>query len=235
MATVPPPFEAPPVPRATNSANKACLAAILLVACACLVICGIGAFSFKGFFDQAVQTASCAEMFDMAHKATLAYAKTHAGKFPPAATWEDDIQPYYKNLYDTFAAEASHKKLPKGAWPPAPGEALVCKWQGRTTGIAYNNELANKFQSSFKDPSTTAVVFEVDGTGRNQTEKYVAKPKASAPKIFYNERDWIVFFIDGNKNPLETSGSNSIKISVDDGLDKSSTTDSSSSGNKTEE
>lgn len=225
MAQTPPPL--PTAPQvgapATKTANRACLIVVITVMCMCVVL-GFIAFRFAGnVMNQVRATAQCMAMFDLTDKAIIAYASDHDGKFPAAATWQDDVQPYYDRLYAKLTSKSSSDQLPEGFLPPAAGQPMECRWEGQKTGITYNVEIAGKRVDSFKSPETTAVVFETPNTGRNLADKYVEKPKAKAPKLMYNERDWFAFYIKGNKNPFETTGTTrvSVEVTPEDALDKS--------------
>lgn len=207
MAQSPPPFQVPPAPKApaTSGANKACLIAV----CCVLAMCAVMIFVFiaftKSVFGEVTQTFSCMGMFEMTDNSLRAYAMDHKGKLPNAETWQDDIAPYYQRLY----AKVRSEKLPSSMLPPSPGEPLQCVWGKRTTGVAFNVELSGKEIAKLQNPEKTPVIFEVDRTGTNLALPYSEKPKTKAPKVMYNDRDWIVYFVKGNKNPFESSSSSS--------------------------
>lgn len=217
MAQTPPPFQVtPPSAPATNSANKACIIAVCCVLLLCVVlILAFIAFS-RNVMGEVTQTFSCVGMFEMSDNSLRAYALEHNGKLPQAATWQDDIAPYYQRLYDKMKTE----KLPKSWLPPAPGEPLQCVWGQRKTGIAFNVQLSGKELKKIDQPTKTPVVFEVDKVGTNLAEVFVEQPKSKAPKVMYNDRDWIVYYVEGNKNPFETSksGSASFELKPEDAL-----------------
>ncbi len=223
MAQTPPPFQpsVPPSAPATNSSNKACLTAVILVLAMCLVFIIIGAFFVKGVFGQVTKTVNCVAMFELADNAVMAYSKEHGGKLPKAETWQDDIRPYYDRLYKKMRSD---EDLPPFMMPPASVDQLQCQWEGQTTGIAYNVDMSQVEVSKIKDPTTTVLLFETEKTGKNLALKYVAKPKSKAPKVMYNERDWIVYYIEGNKNPFEstnTGRAKSFKIRPQDAIENS--------------
>ncbi|MBS1714739.1 MAG: hypothetical protein JST30_10435 [Armatimonadetes bacterium] len=234
MAATPPPFQAPAPPQApaTSSANKACLIAVVMVLLLCVVACAVGAFFFKNVFNQGTATLRCAVMFKTAHDATLAYAKEHGGKFPKAETWQDDIKPYYERLVAKIDKELDSKQLRQMMGPPAAGEPLECESDGVKTGIAYNSEIADKPVASFKEPTKTVMFFETQTTGQNVHMKYFEQPKAKRPKFMDEQRDWIIFYIEGSKDPMETSSSSSssFEFSPDDALTPGKGTDKGSSG-----
>jgi len=56
----------------------------------------------------------------------LVTSAEHGGKLPKAATWESDIAPYYKRLYDKMSKETEGAGFLAGFLPPAPGADLQC-------------------------------------------------------------------------------------------------------------
>jgi hypothetical protein len=209
-----------PQARATNSANKTCLIIALMIVGLIVVFCGFFAFMMNGVKTQFMSTASCTVMFEMSQKAALAYAKEHNGLLPDASKWEQEIAPYYERLYNKMADEVKGVWILQDSLPPAPGSDLQCKWNGRVTAIAMNQALSGAKLAAIKEPTKTVLFFETDRTGKNLAMKYVPMPKSTAPKLLNEERDWIVYYIDGNKNPLDSSSSSSksIEITTDDAL-----------------
>lgn len=209
MAETPPPFQMPPPPaaRATNSANRACLVIALLL----LAFCAIGAviaFVFmKGVWGQVSSTAGCVGTFELSHTAAIAYSKEHGGRLPSADKWQAEIKPYYDRLYTKMSKEFEDVSAFKGFLPSRSDEVLQCKWEGRVTGIAYNAAVAGKLLKDFKEPTKTVMFFETDESAKSLTRLYKEMPKAQAPKIMYNDREWIVYYLEGNKDPFKTSGS----------------------------
>lgn len=223
MAETPPPFQVAPQPAPTKSSgSKACLVAVIMVMGLCIVFAIVAANFMKGMWGQVTSTASCFGMFEVASKATHAYAKEHGGKFPNAATWQDDIKPYYTRLYNKFKSE----EMPANMLPPAPGQMLQCVWDGRKTGIAFNIELSEKLVDKIQKPGETPMLFEVDTVGTNLAMKYDPKPKSKAPKLMYNDRDWLVYYVEGERDPFTSgnTGSKSFKVTVDDALESDEST-----------
>ena len=212
----------PPSAPATSSANKACLIAVVMVLLLCVIACAVGAFFMKNIVNQGTATLRCAVMFKVAHDAALAYAKEHGGRFPKAETWQDDIRPYYERLVGKIDKELDSEQLRKMMGPPGPGEPLECESDGVKTGIAYNSEIADKPVDSFKEPTKTVMFFETQTLGTNVHMKYFEQPRAKRPKFMDEQRDWIVFFIEGSKDPLETSlsssSSSTFEFTPDDAL-----------------
>ena len=174
----------------------------------------------KNMIGQVSTTASCMAMFNMAHDATVAYSMEHGGKLPPADSWQKDIKPYYDRLNKKMAAEFEDAEMLKGFLPPSADGDLVCTWEGKKTGISYNSEVAGKVMTSIQNPTTTVMFSETETHGFSQSGPYKAPPTSRAPKMMYNERDWIVWYIEGNKDPFESGSSStkSIKITPEDAL-----------------
>lgn len=211
----------PPAARATNSANKACLIIVLLLLAFCAIGAVIFGFFMKGVWGQVSSTAGCMATFEITHDAAIAYSKEHNGQLPSADKWQQEIKPYYERLYNKMESEFKDASMLKGFLPARSDDVLQCKWEGRVTGIAYNSAVAGKKVSDFKEPTKTVMFFETDESAKNLTRPFKEMPKTKAPKIMYNDRDWIVYFIDGNNDPFESSSGStktSFELSPDDAL-----------------
>jgi hypothetical protein len=147
----------------------------------------------------------CAMNGDLARKAVLAYALDHEGKFPPAATWQDDVKPYYERLYNKLLSQKGYKDI-SGMLSikiAAPGTALECDFGGsHKTGFAYNSLLGGKLKADF--PDTTVVIFETDSPVYNQASDPATRP-SETPKMWGDERPWLDFMISGQSD-LGNSG-----------------------------
>lgn len=196
MAT-PPPFE-PDVRR--PSGNKTWLILLILaipcvgcIMCVSLVIPSMG----KGA-GEVGRLASCTVSAQMAHSALLAYAQDHNDTLPPAATWQDAVQPNYKKLYDKAAAE--FKEVPD--WmgfrilPSDPTGPIQCEVSStQSTGFAFNSELGGKKVGSIKDPDKTILLFEIEAPARNAHQVYKERPAKSGPPVMGDRRNWLAFSI----------------------------------------
>ena len=221
MAETPPPFQIPPpAAKATSSANKACLIIVLMVLLLCAILAVIFAVFIKGFWTQLSSTGGCVATFEMTQESMMAYADEHNGKLPNAKTWQDDIKPYYDRLYKKMAEEVKDVEMLRGFLPPAPDSPLQCDNDGQVTGVAFNSEMSGKKLSDVKSPTTTVTLFESDQTGHNLAMPYKELPKSKAPKLMNEKRDWIIYYVEGNKDPFDSSSSSntSIKISREDAL-----------------
>jgi len=186
----------------------------------CGVFCVIGAVFMKGFWGQLSSTAGCMATFEMTQNAAIAYSVEHDGKLPNVATWQDDIKPYYERLYKKMSTEVKDAEMLKGFLPPAPGMPLECKGDGRSTGVAFNSNVGGKKISDFKDPTKTVTFFETDQVLKNLSMPYQAMPKSKKPKLMNEDREWIIYYIEGNTDPFETSNStsNTFEMSPEDAM-----------------
>jgi hypothetical protein len=194
-----------------------CLIAGLVVVGLCVVLAVVAGLFFRNVWGQVSATAGCIGMFETVHGAMIAYSMENGDRLPPAADWQPAIEKYYARLYQRLKDQG----MPKDFLPPAPGEVLQCKWEGRTTGVAYNAEIAGSNVKEIKNPRQAVLIFETDTVGISQTKIYAPKPSAKAPRLFYNERDWIVYYVEGNKDPFEreVSAESDFKIDPKDALE----------------
>lgn len=169
---------------------------------------------------QVSSTASCMAMFNITHDAAIAYSLEHGGKLPPAESWQSDIKPYYDRLHTKMSKEFEEAAALKGFLPPKSDSELSCQWEGKSTGLTYNSDVAGKIVSSISNPTTTVMFFESESRGMNQFAPYKSPPKSRAPKMMYNERDWIIWYIEGNKDPFDSASTSTktVKISPEDAL-----------------
>ncbi|MCW5937422.1 MAG: hypothetical protein KIT11_08965 [Fimbriimonadaceae bacterium] len=219
MAQTPPPFNPSHMTEAPrgSGANKTCLVLAIVVVGFCAVASVVGFFFFRGMWTEIGSTAGCMSSFELHQKALLAYAEEHKGRLPAAATWQTDTEKYYARLRQKFEKE----EMPSDWLPPAAGEVAECKWKGQTTGVAFNIALSKAVVAEIKDPTKTPLVFEVPTAKLNQSLKYEELNAHEAPKLFMNKRDWIVYYIEGNKDPFESSSSSkrSFRVTIDDALE----------------
>lgn len=209
MSVTPPPFQAQELPP-RRGGNKACIwVAVGLVVC-CLVMVGSGVFFFGKTMGTVSPFIGCAATMDGAAEAVRKYAADHGGKLPSAATWMDEVQPYYEKEVEEF------KDAPDfivGNGPAAPDSAWGCTWSnGKTTGLAFNADLDGKLLADIKDPTKTPLVYEVPTTARNQNMPYKQEPAGDAPAAFGNRRDWGIEFVEGGNDMGMDSNSTSVSF-----------------------
>ena len=138
------------------------------------------------------------------------YAKAHDGKLPPAATWQDDIAPYY-------LIDKTGKKIPSVPILDFgnPSRDLGCAADAGSpaTGMAFNSDLAGKtVTEAYKTPGQI-LLFEVPQTGRNIARPY-KRPTGTTPLVMGKPRDWLTVPVSGNLNigsdQSSTIGNNSM-------------------------
>ncbi len=120
-------------------------------------------------------------------KAVHAYAAEHNGKLPTAATWQDQIKPYYsKAIADPKIAKNPFGFIPvEGEWGCEADDNVV-------TGLAFNTDLSGKTLADIKDPAGTVLLFESRERKRNLAQKYDAAKLANLPKRFKSEAIFMV-------------------------------------------
>lgn len=199
----PPPFTPPaPARRGSNTALIVVLILVILIPCVGLIVFGFLGFNFaqKTVFPM----VGCMMTYESAGKAMEAYVK-EKGAYPKAATWQDDIAPFYKKHLEA-------KKEDYGPFPPSkPDDAWSCAFGDPSTGMAYNDDVAGKKKADVKDPSITVVLFEVEKIARNQHEKYKPREATTSPKFFGEHRGWIRIMGDGELTGIK----NNKQIKVD--------------------
>ena len=187
MGSSPPPFM-PSSP--AKKTNVVIWVIVGILGIGCLGLIGVGFWGFSVVKNELGPMVQCAVGFNMAGKAIKAYAADHGGVLPKAASWQDDVRPYY------VKEMAKEKDNPFGEMP-ADG-MWGCSFKGTSTGLAYNSDIAGKKLADIKDPNTTALVFEIEKPSLNAHESYKPRDKASGPKIFGDARGWIVVNVSGN-------------------------------------
>ena len=213
---VPPPFNPAAPPKPKSDSSKACLIAVIVVVAFCVVLGVGGFFMANGVWNNAIKPmASCMVTFDTARDAMLAYAKKNDGKLPPATKWQAAIKPYYERI----SAKLDSQELPAGMGPDPIGGTLDCEFGSSKTGIAYNSAIAGMKLADIKDKSSTALLFEVANPGMDLVAKYDPNRSEKPPKFMMNDREWTVFFVEGNSEPFENSNAElNIETSPADGL-----------------
>jgi hypothetical protein len=194
MAEMPPPYH-PDMPRPAKKSNTGLIIAIVIgaVALMCIVPIVIAGFAMFGVYKSAKPTIECFAAFDHVRQAIKDYAKDNDGKLPSAATWEDDIRPYFKKVAESDRGEMGPFNAMKveGPWG--------CEGQNKSrTGMAFNIDLSGKKLGDIKDPRSTVLVFEVEQPGRNLHEKYKPRPKETSPKILGEYRGWVKVRVEGD-------------------------------------
>lgn len=211
MAQTPPPFETQ-APKVKSGASPWLWIIIAVVGFCCIAIIA-GAFMMRGVFGQVSSTAQCMITFQLANQSLIDYADANDGKFPPAATWQNDLRENYRKNYAKMESEMKGNSLAESFLPASPDSDWSCKWGDISTGMSYNSELAGKNKKDFENLSEVVTFFEVAKPGRNLAENYVKQPDASKPRMFGQPREWIVWRYSGNPDPLDENGTQ-IKVNT---------------------
>ncbi len=175
----PPPYYAPiPQKKTPWGLIIGIIVGVLLLCCG-----GVGYFIFSTV-KKALPIAQCAYSFGDVREALRQYANEHNGALPPAATWQDDVRPYYEKMI----ANVSRERGPIGVMSST-GPWGCDNGDGGRTGMALNDDIAGK---KFSDLSTSSetLIFEVESAVANAHDKYKSPPMSNAPKIFGQSRGW---------------------------------------------
>lgn len=142
----------------------------------CIGIVGASFWAWKNVEPM----AGCAISYSHLDDALKSYAEKHDGKLPPAAKWQDELRPFYKE--QTKINETPFQAFaPDGDW--------FCTTGSKKTGIAMNSDVDGKKRTDLK--ASEVILFEVSEVGSNLHMKYVDRAKSSSPKIFGSPRGWL--------------------------------------------
>lgn len=214
-----------PVQKSGPSATKVLLIVLGVIALLCLVLGASCMFMGSQLMKQVSPMMNCMMTAEMAHTSLKAYATEHDGKLPNGATWEDDIAPYYKRLY-----ESKEKEMKQASEVPVfggmfklqpPGETFKCN-DNPPTGFAFNSDLSGADLAAVANPTSTPIFFEVNGVSRNNHMPAASKPSGKGPEIMGERREWVIYYADGNKEAFSSSSSSSesFDFNVEDALEK---------------
>lgn len=181
----------PPEPKGRNRTLWIVLGILAFLGCGC---CGLfGYFGYIAVRD-VMPVASCGVTAEAVREAMLAYAEENDGNLPPAATWQDDIRPYYEKIYNEFDKDQPFSlRPPDGEWG--------CDAGNTSTRFVFNSELAGAKIDEIKDPKDTILLFETDKAGRNLSDKYVKQPDESGPPLIFGQnRPWLALPVKGDAN-----------------------------------
>lgn len=231
-------METPPYAPPRRKSNTGLIIGIVvgvLVLCCILPVALIGGAGVWGF-SKAKSMVECAVNIKDVRDSLIRYADDHEGKLPPAASWQDDIGPYFTKV----STENKDQRGPFKAWTVS--GTWQCSTEGTGTGVALNLDLAGKDLKSVKSRFDTILLFEVSKTGRNLAEKYVKRPFSESPKMFNKPRGWVEIAVEGDSD-IRTRRGRSVHINTggthvdvdsdkDSGPDKNSEKDSDKSSEK---
>lgn len=220
----------PPAPAAKSgsSATKILLIVLGVISALCLLLCGGGALMMNNVMKQVSPMVGCMMTVSMLETSTEAYVLDHNGKMPNAASWEDDLAPYYERLYTKNKKKFDEmKKVPMvgGMFDiQTPGETFQCGKGDKATGFAYNADLSGADRKALANPSRTPLFFEVSEIKRNNNQPGTFKASGNPPDIMNEKREWIVFYVEGNENPFgnsRSSSSSNMELDPEDARDPS--------------
>ncbi|HWD41626.1 MAG TPA: hypothetical protein VG944_22475 [Fimbriimonas sp.] len=159
---------------------------VLVLTCCCLIPGIVVVSGGLQLFGSSKGLIGCSISMTDWRDAVMAYAAAHNGKLPPAATWQDDVLKYVKT-----------SNVQPGFPVPQPSDDY-CDKQAATV-ISFNSDLAGKKVDSIKDQEGTVMLFEVAGSGRNKSAKWIERAQESAPKFIMSvPRGWIEIPVRGS-------------------------------------
>ncbi len=173
--------------------------------------CCIGIIAFGGMtmavMNQTKNLMPCMFTMSTLNRSMSEYVK-EKNKYPSAATWQDDLAPYYTKEKTNFADEFKDAPGPFKDWGDIAdiNAEMECNTSGApSTVIAFNPELSGKKPADFKDPDTI-MFFETPKTGRNVAAKPEALKFKDAPKMMGSPRGWYQMNIDGDMVVVDEKG-----------------------------
>ncbi len=203
MAHVPPPFEPSYAPAPKKGTSPWVWIIVAVAGFCCIGVVG-GGFLLNGVFNQGGAIVGCMMTASMANESIIEYAKANGDTLPSADTWQDDIAPYYVKKVEEAKKEMGGQGFLWDKFKPGDVAAnLICGAGEPKTGFAMNADLAGKKLADIKDKEATVSIFEVPEIGRNQTMKFVPRKKDSGPRMFGEQRSWLVWKLEGMQDPMK--------------------------------
>ncbi|MEZ0326706.1 MAG: hypothetical protein ACAH95_12460 [Fimbriimonas sp.] len=191
----PPPYQ--PKKKSTGLIVGLIIGGVLL--CCGVPIIGIAIAGFWGF-NKIGPIAKCGMSIEALGEAVIAFADDNGGKLPNAATWQDQVKPYYAKE----AAKKKNKENPFGMFP-VEGEWGCEAEDNVATGIAFNTALSGKKLADITDRSKAILLFETNQRKRNQSLKWDVKTLSNLPKRF-GKSGIFVATADGQANMVDQNG-----------------------------
>jgi hypothetical protein len=171
-------------PKKSNVGLIVGIIVIAVILCCVAPMVGLGVFGLN-IFNKAQGFMGCGWSLEQMRDGMLAYAKAHDGKLPAKDHWQEDIAQYLKPI-----------PIQKGMKLP-PMNSDVCDLDAGSSAC-YNEGLAGKNVSSIKDPSSTVILWEVPGRGRDKSGPYTEPVYTTGPKLVGNiPRGWITQPVEG--------------------------------------
>lgn len=195
-------MQAPPpyVPPQRKSKTGLIIGIVLGAICLCCIgpILLVGGLGFWGF-SKVKGTASCSLTFASAKRAVMDYARDHDGKLPKAATWQDDVRPYYQKAIANLPKSAPFSVSdPNGDWG--------CVEDKSHTGVAFNDALSGKKMSEIKNPDDTVLLFEIPAASHNAHQPYKKQDISQSPLLMGSHRGWFEATVEGDVHLLDRNG-----------------------------
>lgn len=151
----------------------------------------LGFLGFNFFKKNIGPMAGCMVSFQVTRDAVIEYAKSHDGKLPNAATWQDDVKEILRRRIKEVADQPVFETIsPDGDWG--------CKYgDNKMTGIAFNADLSGKALNDVQNAWSTPLIFEIEAPRKNANEKFTQRPVSTSPTLMGEHRGWVVANVEG--------------------------------------
>jgi hypothetical protein len=171
-----------------------------VVGICCLGAAGIGFLGYRFITGAAKPLAECTMNFSLVQQAVDKYAEAHGGKLPSAATWQDDVRPYFQQIAGRRRDFGPFQVMdPNGDWGCTSGDTK--------TGMAFNSDLSGKERSQLASQYDAILLFEIEAPKRNAAEPYKPRTFAASPKFMGKPRGWFVVPLNGQPRAERGIGS----------------------------
>lgn len=170
---------------------------VLCVVVPCGLLIGVAYYGMQLFGRTVSPMVGCMMMYEGVRDSVEEYAKAHEGTLPNAATWQDDVRPYYAKWRDAELKESGPFK------PPAADGDWSCKFGDKVTGISFNSALAGKKWDEIEKPKETVLLFEIEQVLKNANGPYKERSNSSSPKFMGEPRGWLEMPLEGSIENME--------------------------------
>ncbi|HTQ10979.1 MAG TPA: hypothetical protein VMI31_12965 [Fimbriimonadaceae bacterium] len=186
-------MEAPPPYRKKSNTGLIVGIVIGVVVVCCILPLVLGGGGILWLFKNTKGLVQCSMAYQDVRDALKDYAKDHDNKLPPAATWQDEVTPYYEKV---LQSRPKKEQNPFGTMS-ASGVWGCDNGSNGMTGMAYNDDVAGK-ELSAVETSDDIVLFEIEQATRDAHQKYTKRPDSTGPKIFGSApRGWFLIRMTG--------------------------------------
>lgn len=158
-------------------------------------------------FNQVGQQTPCVLSMMTLSESLDEYVK-EKGTYPPAATWQDELAPYYIKSSDKITEEFKDAPGPLkdlGNLADISAELSCNSKSSPSTYLSYNSDIAGKKPADIIERNTITF-FETTTAGRNLAEKPVERKFADSPKMMGTPRGWYQMNIDGEMVVIDENG-----------------------------